>query len=279
MMLASAASAQTVSETWDGGGGDDNWSAQANWTNDTVPINQFVDFAGTVRTNPQNDIAAGKYIWELRLKNTISGQNFTLDGNRVNVHNAIRTYDVAAGNITDVINMDVATLNGNWVIGTNHDLTMNGVISNWNTNNPLIKSGTGTLTLSGANTYTGGTTVNSGTLDLVGQNRIGGALTVDGTWRKNWAIPTPFAGHAIAVCKNAVVVAGVPLKKGFSLQDTVEAFDGKKGGVAWILNRTTGEPIQKIDLPAPPSWDSIALANNTCVISLKDGSVVSFATK
>lgn len=45
----------------------------------------------------------------------------------------------------------------------------------------VVKNGSGTLVLNAANTYTGGTTVNGGTLDLVGQNRIDGALTVDGT--------------------------------------------------------------------------------------------------
>ncbi len=43
------------------------------------------------------------------------------------------------------------------------------------------QNGSGTLVLNAANTYSGGTTVNAGILDLVGLNRIDGALTVDGT--------------------------------------------------------------------------------------------------
>ena len=178
-IAAVPAHAQTNSQTWDGGGGDNNWSTAANWTNDTVPINQFVDFAGTTRTNPNNDIAAGKYIYEMRLKNTTSGQSFTLDGNSVFVHNAVRTYDVASGNITDVINMNIDTLNGHWVTGTNHDLTMNGLAGSGS--DVLIKSGGGTLTLAGANTYTGATTVNAGTLKLGNNSALGttaGATTV-----------------------------------------------------------------------------------------------------
>ena len=45
----------------------------------------------------------------------------------------------------------------------------------------LTKVGAGTLTISNANDYSGGTAVNAGTLDLSGSNRIPGALIVDGT--------------------------------------------------------------------------------------------------
>ena len=145
LAIAAVPANAAISETWVGVGGDNNWSTAANWTNDTVPINQFVDFAGTTQTSTNNDITAGKYIYEMRLNNTTSGQSVTLGGNSVFVHNAVRTSDVASGNITDVINLNIDTLNGNWIIGTNHDLIMNGTAGSGS--DPLIKSGGGTLTL------------------------------------------------------------------------------------------------------------------------------------
>jgi fibronectin-binding autotransporter adhesin len=52
-----------------------------------------------------------------------------------------------------------------------------GVIANVGTNLSLIKSGTGTLTLDGTNTYTGATTLNAGTLKLNYDAGAGGSDT------------------------------------------------------------------------------------------------------
>jgi autotransporter-associated beta strand protein len=52
-------------------------------------------------------------------------------------------------------------------------------------NGSLIKNGATTLTLSAANTYTGGTTINDGTLAL----GLGGSLAAAGD--VTWATPAP----------------------------------------------------------------------------------------
>ncbi|WP_154018692.1 autotransporter-associated beta strand repeat-containing protein [Brucella abortus] len=57
-----------------------------------------------------------------------------------------------------------------------HDVAMSGVISGAG---GLMKSGTGTVTLSGANSYTGGTKVSAGTLVVANDNTGGGTTTVD----------------------------------------------------------------------------------------------------
>lgn len=60
-------------------------------------------------------------------------------------------------------------------------LTVGGAIGDGGNGRSLTKTGPGTVTLTGANTYTGGTTVSNGTLNLTGNNTLGtGGLTVNG---------------------------------------------------------------------------------------------------
>ncbi|MDA7920643.1 PQQ-like beta-propeller repeat protein [Verrucomicrobiales bacterium] len=110
-------------------------------------------------------------------------------------------------------------------------------------------------------------------------SRKGKTIPEVGTWGKNWSISTPFAGHAISVCENAVMVAGVPMTEGFSQQDTNDAFRGEKGGVLWMIDKTSGDRLQEFILPAPPAWDSIAIASEMCVLSLKDGTIMGLAAE
>ncbi len=69
----------------------------------------------------------------------------------------------------------------NWIVGAkNVDSRFNGIISG----NSISKVGTGTLTLSGSNTYAGGTTISNGTLMIVNTTGSGtgtAAVTVSGT--------------------------------------------------------------------------------------------------
>ncbi len=61
--------------------------------------------------------------------------------------------------------------------------TQSGVIVDGGSAGDIVKTGAGTLVLSGANTYTGGTVVSAGTLKLSGAGTLGsttGALTVNG---------------------------------------------------------------------------------------------------
>ncbi|MBC7580511.1 MAG: autotransporter domain-containing protein [Tardiphaga sp.] len=106
----------------------------------------------------------------------------TLRADALNVFSANSAYAVASGAILDLANFDQAIGSlagaGSVTLGTatltagrdNNSTTYSGVISG---TGGLTKSGTGTLALSNANTYTGTTTVNAGTLSVGNSSAIG----------------------------------------------------------------------------------------------------------
>ena len=164
---------------WDGGGTDANWTTGDNWDADTAPDTitpEALSFAGLIQTTTNNDFADDALtVTGINFTNAGVGvaESFTLDGNRVGLGGDIST-TASNGAIEDTINLQLR-LTGNRTVntGTNHHLTINGIISDDGTPRTLTKIGGATLKLSGANTFSGGMTIGNGSTNATNVVQIG----------------------------------------------------------------------------------------------------------
>ncbi len=163
-------------QTWDGGGGNNNWSTSGNWNPSGAPVNNstaIINFAGSTRTNPNLDISYS--INRIIFTNGASGFALTSSAGTI--------LTIGAGGITNK-SANLQTINiGNIVLSaaqTWNALTNDLVISSTITNggNTLTIDGANDTTLSGAISGTGGLTmVGTGTLLLSGSNNLSGTVT------------------------------------------------------------------------------------------------------
>jgi autotransporter-associated beta strand protein len=199
-LLALAGSAMAQTYTYNPTTTTDNWSTGINW--DATPVSGidtslvFVPTLGTFPgavTNTSNNNLGTFQLNQL----TLGGIGPVADSNPVvvNITGGTLDFNLSSGFATPVVNLNATNGTGASTVtynvssalalttdtlftgNGNAAFNFSGVISG----GALTKSGTSTLTLSGANTYTGITTVNNGTLALGASNVIGtGDVSVNG---------------------------------------------------------------------------------------------------
>ena len=92
--------------------------------------------------------------------------------------------------------------------------------------------------------------------------------------KKTWQERIPIRGRAMVVTENQLCVAGPP--DVVDPKDPLGAFEGRKGGVLRVVDKTTGETVSEHELVMPPVFNGAAAANGRLLLSLEDGSVVCF---
>lgn len=118
--------------------------------------------AGTVVINADNNLGAGG--------------NVVLNGGALSASASL----ALSANRTIALGPATGSGSGTLDVASGQTLTVNGPLAN-NVSGvgSLIKTGAGALTLNGANTYSGGTTVSAGSLSIAAAQQAGGAITVN----------------------------------------------------------------------------------------------------
>jgi outer membrane autotransporter protein len=153
---------------------------------------------------------------------SLSGTGSIATSSGVNIAGPGATFDISGSSggqtIKDLAGVTGSTieLGGNSLTaGTANSTSFAGIIQSTGAPGSLIKQGTGTLTLSNTNTYTGATTVNGGTLSVTGDISSSSGVTINagGTLAGFGTVPTTTvnAGGALAPSNGgagALTVAG-----------------------------------------------------------------------
>ncbi len=132
-------------------------------------------FDGSTQLTVTNSLPAGSPVYGITF-NANAGA-FVLDGNGVELSGNI----VSQSPDTQTINLPLALIGGSQMIDTaSGDVTIAGSIGQSGGSFGITKTGSGTLILSGANIYSGGTSVNEGALVVTNGNALplGTSLTV-----------------------------------------------------------------------------------------------------
>ncbi|MGJ3243792.1 MAG: beta strand repeat-containing protein [Opitutales bacterium] len=200
---------------WDNGGSGTAWGTAGNWVGDVVPgTSAFVYFSDDAGSGAKSlslgaNRSAAAVIFDHTAGYTLNGNTLTLDIPSGSTGIYVTDEAGTPGSpITHTINSNVslqdaavfentvgnATLSLTGALnGNGNSLTVDGggntqVSGNISNLSGLTKNGSATLTLSGANTYTGTTTVNAGTLAVTGGSAIadtGLVTTAGGTFAVN----------------------------------------------------------------------------------------------
>ena len=181
--------ATATAQTWDGGGSNNNWTTGNNWNPNGAPVNNGtanVNFAGTTRLTPIVD--SNRNVNSVTFDSN-AGQ-FVIGGTRTLTINGGGITSNAAG--TQTINARISLgANQTWTVtNPGSTLAVGGIISG---SRSINKAGPGTLILSGANTYSGGTTVSGGVLQGT-TTSLRGNITNNATLTFNQSTNGTFAG-------------------------------------------------------------------------------------
>ncbi|MEK7950968.1 beta strand repeat-containing protein [Luteolibacter soli] len=155
----------------------------------TGTINVIKDGAGTMNLGTVNSLGNAAFTINAGTLENTSGAALTMTNTTQSWNGDFAFSNGASTSPTGDLSLGTGAFSLGTAAGTSRTVTTNGaailtaagVIANGTTANSLIKSGTGALRLDGANTFSGGFTLNAGTLHFANNAALGtGPLTING---------------------------------------------------------------------------------------------------
>jgi autotransporter-associated beta strand protein len=164
-----------ATRTWDGGGGDSNFTTAANWSGDVAPsAGDALVFDGSANGGdhtPHNDMTAGTSFASITFQG-IGADDFTLDGNDLTLTGGITVSSAS----TPIVGVNI-TLSGSQSFATSDAGASLYISGNLAGSGDLTKTGPGSLILDGTDnsSYTGVITASAGSLYSYNTNALGDA--------------------------------------------------------------------------------------------------------
>jgi fibronectin-binding autotransporter adhesin len=188
--------ATTVDESQWGVDGNGNWSLAGNWTGYLPETAGDAALFGPAITAPAMvSVDTPQSVGYIRFNNANAYTIGSNGSNFLTLNNGASPAVVTVSSGSHTIAEDIALLSNLGVLpATGTTLTISGVVSG--TGRTLDVNGPGTLVLSGANTYSGATTVNNATLSLTGSLTGGAAVTISGSGVMNQSASGVISGAA-----------------------------------------------------------------------------------
>ena len=229
-----------IPPTWTGGGGANaNWTNAANWGG-TAPVagaDLLFDSSMITSPSPYNDFVANTQFGNMTF--TAGPAAFTLDGNAVTLARDIAITNYSANNQTIKL-----TLSGSYAVK---------------------KAGAGTVTLSGTNSFTGGTVVTAGTLIVTTTAGLldGSDLSIGANVLAAFAAPVVPAAAPAAAAVNAAVAPGALSDRPLSvINKAIQAAlaDARWRTAAWLENWAiwpSFDDLQNRSIPPLAAHDAV----------------------
>jgi fibronectin-binding autotransporter adhesin len=192
-----------TTRVWDGGGADNNWTTAANWDFDLAPsAGDDLQFAGSTRMSPNNDFTPGTSFASITF-NSGAGA-FTLGGNTLALGGTIAN----GGATLQTVTLPLSLATTHTVDAASGDLAFSGVISG---PGGLTKLGSGVVTLTASESYSGQTTMSAGTL-RIGDGTTDGSISASSAIVDNATLAYVLVGKQ--VCSVGVSGSGSLIKGG-----------------------------------------------------------------